>query len=48
MQVDMNYDLKNKENRELKAYVVAEEKALEALDSSEGMACIMLPYLPAE
>ena len=48
MQVDMNYDLKNKVNRELKAFVVAEEKKLEAMESSDGMACITLPYLPAE
>lgn len=48
MQIDMNYDLKDKVNKELKAFVVAEEEKLEALDSSEGMACITLPYLPAE
>ncbi len=47
MQVDMNYDLKDKVNRELKQFVVAEEKKLEQMDSSEGMACITLPYLPA-
>lgn len=48
LQVDMNYDLKDKVNRELKAFVVAEEEKLKALESSEGMACITLPYLPAE
>ena len=48
LQVDMNYDLKDKVNRELKAFVVAEEKKLEAMDTSEGMVCITLPFLPAE
>ena len=48
MQVDMNYDLKDRVNRELKAFVVQEEERLAAMDSSEGMACITLPYLPAE
>ena len=48
MQVDMNYDLKDQVNRELKAFVVQEEERLAAMDSSEGMACITLPYLPAE
>ena len=48
MQVDMNYDLKDKANKELKAFVVAEENRLNAMDTSEGMACITLPYLPAE
>ena len=48
LQVDMNYDLKDKVNRELKAFVVAEEEKLNAMDSSDGMACITLPYLPAE
>ena len=48
MQVDMYYDLKDRPNKELKAFIVAEEKRLEAMDSTEGMACITLPYLPAE
>lgn len=48
MQVDMNYDLKNKVNRELKAFVVAEEEKLEAMESSIGVSAITLPYLPAE
>ena len=48
LQVDMNYDLKDKVNRELKAFIVAEEEKLNAMDSSDGMACITLPYLPAE
>nr|MBR4279936.1 CapA family protein [Clostridia bacterium] len=48
MQIDMNYDLKDKVNKELKAFVVAAEEELEAMPSSEGMACITLPYLPAE
>ena len=48
MQVDMYYDLKDRPNKDLKAFIVAEEKRLEAMDSTEGMACITLPYLPAE
>ena len=48
LQVDMNYDLKNAQNKELKNYVIAEEKLLDAMDTSEGMACITLPYLPAQ
>ena len=48
MQVDMNYDLKDRVNRDLKALVVAEEKKLQAMDSSEGMYSLTLPYLPAE
>lgn len=48
MQVDMNYDLKNKVNKELKAFVVAKEEELAAMDSSEGMSSLTLPYLPAE
>ncbi len=48
MQVDMNYDLKDKVNRELKAFVVAEEEKLLQMDSSVGMSAITLPYLPAE
>ena len=48
LQVDMYYDLKDKANKDLKAIVVAKEKELEAMESSEGMACLTLPYLPAE
>ncbi|MBQ2951942.1 MAG: CapA family protein [Clostridia bacterium] len=48
MQVDMYYDLKDRVNKDLKAFVVAEEERLEAMESSEGMACITMPYLPAE
>ncbi|MBQ8556710.1 MAG: CapA family protein [Clostridia bacterium] len=48
MQIDMNYDLKDKVNKELKAIVVAKEDELSAMDSSEGMASLTLPYLPAE
>ena len=48
LQVDMNYDLKNAQNKELKNYVIAEEKLLDAMDTSEGMACVTLPYLPAQ
>ena len=48
LQVDMYYDLKDKANKDLKAIVVAKEKELEAMESSEGMACLILPYLPAE
>lgn len=48
LQVDMCYELKDQVNRELKNDVIAEEKKLDAMDSSEGMARIVLPYLPAE
>ena len=48
LQVDMYYDLQDRVNKELKTFVVAEEKKLDAMDTSEGMACITLPYLPAE
>lgn len=48
LQIDMYYDLKNKQNRALRDYVVEQEKALEALETTDGMVCIELPYLPAE
>lgn len=48
MQVDMNYDLKNAQNRELKNIVTAKEEELAAMESSEGMSSLTLPYLPAE
>ena len=48
LQVDMNYDLKNAQNKELKNLVIAEENLLKAMDSSEGMSCVTLPYLPAQ
>jgi len=48
MQIDMYYDLKDKVNKDLKALVVAKEKELEAMASSEGMSSLTLPYLPAE
>ncbi len=47
MQIDMYYDLKDGINRELRDFVISEEKRLQAMDSSEGMACITLPFLPA-
>lgn len=48
LQVDMYYDLQDEVNRELKKFVIAEENKLEAMDTSDGMVCITLPYLPAE
>ena len=48
MQIDMNYDLKDKMNKELKAIVVARENELAAMDTSGGMASLTLPYLPAD
>lgn len=47
MQVDMNYDLKDKTNRELKALVVEKEEELLQMESSQGMSFLTLPYLPA-
>ncbi|MBQ7850586.1 MAG: CapA family protein [Clostridia bacterium] len=47
MQVDMNYELKDKTNRELKAIVVAKEDELLEMESSDGMSFLTLPYLPA-
>ncbi len=48
MQIDMNYDLKDAANKELKNYVIQKEKELDAMDSSDGMAVVALPYLPAK
>ena len=48
LQVDMNYDLKDKANRELKAFVVAKEEELAQMESSQGMSFLTLPYLPAQ
>ncbi|MDD6050281.1 MAG: CapA family protein [Clostridiales bacterium] len=48
MQVDMNYDLKNAQNKALKQLVTEKEKELAAMDSSEGMSSLTLPFLPAE
>ena len=50
MQIDMYYDdnLKDKQNKDLKAFVVAEEDALAAMESSVGQVGVTLPYLPAE
>ena len=48
MQIDMNYDLKNEQNKELKDFVIAKENELAAMDSSVGMSSLTLPYLPAE
>ena len=48
MQVDMNYELKNAQNRELKNLVVSKEEELAAMESSQGMISLTLPYLPAE
>lgn len=48
LQVDMNYDRKDQTNRELKAFIVAEEEKLKVMDSSVGMYAVTLPYLPAQ
>ena len=48
MQIDMNYDLQNAQNKELKNFVIAKEEELDAMESSEGMSSLTLPYLPAE
>ena len=48
MQVDMYYELKNAQNKELKSIVVAKEDELAAMESSVGMTSLTLPYLPAE
>lgn len=56
MQIDMNYDASktpkysNAEsiNKTLRALVIAREEELAAMDSSEGMEALTLPFLPAE
>ncbi len=48
MQIDMNYDLKSTVNQILKDIVIAKEEELAAMESSEGMSSLTLPYLPAE
>ncbi len=48
MQIDMNYVLKNDQNRALKDFVIAKENEMMEMESSEGMSCLTLPYLPAE
>ena len=56
MQIDMNYDASktpkysNAEsiNKALRALVMAREEELAAMDSSEGMEALTLPFLPAE
>ena len=56
MQIDMNYDASktpkysNAEsiNKALRALVMAREEELAAMDSSEGMEAMTLPFLPAE
>ena len=48
MQIDMNYDLKNEQNKALKEFVIAKEEELAAMESSVGMSSLTLPYLPAE
>ncbi len=48
MQIDMNYVLKNDQNRALKDFVIAKENEMMEMESSEGMSFLTLPYLPAE
>ena len=52
--IDANYNDKDKQrpgdkqNRELEAILIEKEKELKALESSEGVSFLTLPYLPAE
>ncbi len=48
MQIDMNYDLKDAQNKDLKNFVIEMEETLEAMSETEGMSSVTLPYLPAE
>ena len=50
MQIDMNYKnrLVNAQNKALKQIVIDKENELAAMESSEGMSFLTLPYLPAE
>ena len=50
MQIDMNYKdrLVNAQNKALKQIVIDKENELAAMESSEGMSYLTLPYLPAE
>ncbi len=48
MQIDMNYVLKNAQNKELKEFVIAKENELAAMESSVGQSSLTLPYLPAD
>lgn len=50
MQIDTNYKkrLQNAQNEELKNIIIARENELAAMESSEGMSSLTLPYLPAE
>ena len=50
MQIDMNYKnrLQDAQNKALKQIVVDKENELAAMESSEGMSFLTLPYLPAE
>lgn len=52
--IDANYNDKDKQrpgdkqNRELEKILIEKEKELKAMESSEGMSSLTLPYLPAE
>ncbi len=48
MQIDMNYVLKNEQNKALKDFVIAKENEMMEMESSEGMSSLTLPFLPAE
>ena len=50
MQIDTNYAkrLQNPQNKELKEIIISKENELAAMESSEGMSSLTLPYLPAE
>ena len=49
MQIDMNYKnrLMDDQNKALKQLVIDKENELAAMESSEGMSSLTLPYLPA-
>ena len=50
MQIDTNYAkrLQNPQNKALKDLIVDKENELAAMDSSQGMSSLTLPFLPAE
>jgi len=55
LQYDTNWDLSTRKhrigdpvNQALRDFIINKENELAAMESSEGMACLVLPYLPAE
>ena len=45
---DYKERLQDAQNEELRHLIIAREKELAAMESSEGMSCLKLPYLPAD